>query len=63
MVAIVIFSDDGTAYCMGKSKGSVIDCVTAVTNSGQMDLKYVSDHEKRLKYISRASEAIEGEDK
>ena len=45
MVAIVIFSDDGTAYCMGKSKGSVIDCVTAVTNSGQMDLKYVSDHE------------------
>jgi len=61
MVAIVIFSDDGKAYCMGRDKNSVVDCVTAVTKSGKMDLKYVADHEKRVKYISRAFEAIEGE--
>ncbi len=60
MVAIVIFTDKGEAYCMSNSPGAVVDCVKAVTSRDDMQIKYIGDTEKRLKYISRAVDSIEG---
>lgn len=61
MVAVVIFSDKGEAFCMGKSRESVIDCVHAVTSQKKMQIKYISDTEKRMKYIAKAFETMEDE--
>lgn len=61
MVAVVIFSDKGEAFCMGKSCESVIDCVHAVTSQKKMQIKYISDTEKRMKYIAKAFETMEEE--
>jgi hypothetical protein len=59
MVALCIFSDDGKIYLMGKDAASVVACVKAGTQKKPKELKYIKDHETRLKYIERAIIAME----
>ena len=59
MVAVVIFTDKGEAYCMGQSSRAVVDCVQAVNEKGRKAIHYIGDAEKRVKYIARAFEQIE----
>jgi hypothetical protein len=59
MVAVVVFSDDGNAYIMGKDKHSATQCVIAGIEGRKM--KYVSDETQRLQFLERAIAVINGE--
>lgn len=59
MVAVVVFSDDGNAYIMGKDKHSATQCVIAGIEGRKM--KYVSDEAQRLQFLERAIAVMNGE--
>ena len=59
MVSIVIFTDKGEAYCMGRSPKEVAGIVEAFKDKHQ--IKYIRDTEKRLQFIARAVDLIEGQ--
>lgn len=58
MVAIIIATDKGEAYCMSKDFSSLNACMRAVANKKKFS--YVRETEKRLQYIERAFDMIEG---
>lgn len=58
MVAILIVTDSGECYCMGKSVESVNKCVSEVGK--KKDFRYVKGTEKRLKFLNHAFELVEG---
>ena len=59
MVAVVVFSDDGNAYIMGKDKHSATQCVIAGIEGRKM--KYVPDEAQRLQFLERAITVMSGE--
>ena len=59
MVAVVIFTDRGEAFCMSQNSRAVVECVQAVNDKGKKAIHYIGDAEKRLKYIARAFETME----
>ena len=58
MVSIVIFTDKGEAYCMGRSPHEVASIVEAFRDKRK--IKYIRDTEKRFKFLGKAVELIEG---
>lgn len=58
MVSIVIFTDKGEAYCMGRSPQEVAGIVEAFRDNRK--IKYIRDTEKRFKFLGKAVELIEG---
>jgi hypothetical protein len=59
MVAVVVFSDDGNAYIMGKDKHSATQCVIAGIEGRKM--KFVPDEAQRLQFLERAIAVMNGE--
>ena len=60
MVAVVVFSDDGHAYIMGKDRQSAVNCVIAGIEGRKM--KYVPDEAQRLQFLERAIALMDGDD-
>jgi hypothetical protein len=60
MVAVVVFSDDGNAYIMGKDKHSATQCVIAGIEGRKM--KYVPEQAQRLQFLERAIALMDGDD-
>ena len=59
MVAVVVFSDDGNAYIMGKDRQTAVQCVIAGIEGRKM--KYIKDESQRLQFLERAIALMNGE--
>jgi hypothetical protein len=61
MVAIMIVTDKGKAYTMSSSIDAAVACIESLRNEkGRIDVKYIADREKRLQYLTKAFDVIEG---
>jgi hypothetical protein len=58
MVAIFIVTDGGEAFCMSSTIENATACLESVKAGAKV--KYISDKDKRLRYLSKAYEVIEG---
>jgi hypothetical protein len=58
VVAVVIFSDNGQAFIMGKDKSTACDCILKGINGRK--ISYVPDEGERLKYLDRAIGLMNG---
>jgi hypothetical protein len=58
MVAIFIVTDKGEAYCMSSTIEDATACLESVKAGAKA--KYIHDRERRLQYITRAFDVIEG---
>lgn len=61
MVAIMIVTDKGKAYCMSSTLEQAAACIESLRNDKRrIDVKYISDKERRLKFLAKAMDVIEG---
>jgi hypothetical protein len=58
MVSIFIVTDTGETFAMSDNAKSVLKCLEAVKKGAHAT--YIADTEKRLAYLGRAYEMIEG---
>ena len=58
MVSILIVADDGQVFAMSNNVKTVLKCLEAVKQGARAT--YITDNEKRLAYLGRAWEKIEG---
>ena len=61
MVTVMLVNDKGKAYCWSTSLADAVTCIESV-KKGTI-ATYVNDQERRLRYLSRAFEVIEGNKK
>lgn len=59
MLAIMIVTDKGQAYAMGQSIESATACIESLRGK-PIQVSYIADKEKRLRYLSKAYEVVEG---
>lgn len=63
VVTIMIVTDSGKAYCMSRSVPDAVACIESLRrNQGKINVSYIKDSERRLRYLSRAFDAIEETD-
>ena len=61
MVTVILVNDKGKAYCWSTSQDDALTCIESVKEGATAT--YVNDQERRLKYLCRAFEVIEGNKK
>lgn len=59
MLAILIVTDKGQTYAMGRTLESTTQCIESLRGK-PVNVSYVADKEKRLRYLSKAYEIVEG---
>ena len=59
MLAILIITDQGKVYAMGQSVESATACIESLKGK-PIQVSYIADKEKRLRYLSKAYEVVEG---
>lgn len=58
MIAILIVTDTGKAYVMSESQEAAMKCIKSIRKPTKA--VYVRDREKRLAYLGKAFDMIEG---
>lgn len=59
MVSILIVTDTGQTFAMSDNAKTVLKCLEAVKKNSHAI--YIADREKRLSYLGKAFDMIEGE--
>lgn len=61
MVTVILVNDKGKAYCWSTSQADALACIESVKEGATAT--YVNDQERRIRYLCRAFDVIEGNKK